>query len=102
MKVTNSTPYPLIAFGWHLQRGYGVDVTIQPSETMEVLGPYLGELDGGACHVLIPGEISCQEGADDDDGFQVTLGNQLNLASDDVGITVRHYTEPRATEPVAA
>lgn len=95
MKVSNTASYPLIAFGWHVQRGYGNDVTINPGETKEVLGPYLGEMDGGSCHVLVPGEISCQEDPDDDRGFQVGLGNQLNLKSDNVGITVRHHSEPR-------
>lgn len=101
MQVTNKTSYPLVAFGWHLQRGYGEDVTINPGETKEVLGPYLGEMDG-PCHVLVPGEISCQEGPDDGNGFQVTLGSQLNLKSDSVGVTVRHHSESRIIKQAAA
>ena len=97
MQVTNNTSYPLIAFGWHTYAGYGDDVTIAPAETKEVLGPYLGDMDDGACHVTVAGEISCHEGPDDDKGYQVALGKQLNLKSekDKVGITVRHHSEPR-------
>ena len=96
MKVHNSTSYPIIAFVWHIRRGYGEDVTINPGETAEVIGPYLGKMGGGSCRIAFPGEISCQEGPDDASGYQVGVGNQLNLKSDsDVGITVRHYSEPR-------
>lgn len=95
MKVTNNTSYALVAFGWHLQKGYGEDVTIKAGETKEVSGPYLGEMGELSCYVLVPGEISCQETPDDDTGYQVSVGNQLNLKRGNVGITVRHNCEPR-------
>ena len=101
MKVINGTTYPLIAFGWHLERGYGSEVTINPGESAEVSGPYLGEMGGGDCHIAIEGEITCQEGPDDDKGFQVVLGGQLNLKSDNVGITVRHHSESRKIRTAA-
>jgi len=102
MKVTNSTRYTLTAFGWHLGAGYGDDVPIGSGKTREVLGPCLGEMDGSECHIIIPGEIVCQEEPDDNNGFQVGLGNQLNLGAGEVGITVRHYTEPRIIKPAVA
>ena len=102
MKVTNNALYPLIAFAWHVDRGYGEDTTINPGTSEVVKGPYIGEMGDGACHIDVPGEITCQETPDDEHGFQVTLGCQLNLKSGDVGITVRHHLEPRIIEEPTA
>ena len=99
MDITNSTSFEVIAFGWHTDRGYGDDVSIQPGETKEVNGPFIGEMGGGDCHILIEGEINCHEGPDDENGFQVLEGAQLSLAAGDKGITVRHHSEDRQIVP---
>lgn len=99
MKVTNNTSASLIAFGWHLVLGYGEDLLINPGETKEVLGPFLGETDDLKCYVALPGDIVCQEKVDDMHGFQVGVGQQLNLKNGGVGVTVRHYSEQRIIAP---
>ena len=95
MKVKNCTTHPIIAFGYHIKRGYGEDVRIEPGEEKDVPGPYLGEMDGGACYVHIDGEIECHSSQDGDAGFQVIKGKPLclKLKSGDVGVTVRHYKD---------
>lgn len=98
MKINNNTSSNLIAFGWHAKYGYGDDVEINPNQSAEVSGPYIGEMGGGSCHIVIEGEIVCQETPDDDNGFQVIAGNQLNLQAGDKGITVRHFSEDRIIE----
>ena len=97
MKVTNRTSYPLIAFGWHLQKGYGEDVAVAPGASVEVSGPYLGDMKGEPCYIHLAGSITCQEGSDDGNGFQVACGKQLSLRghSTESGITIRHHSEDR-------
>ena len=107
MKVTNNASYALIAFGFHVLRGYGEDVKISPGQTADVNGPYVGEMGGGSCHVALVGEIVCHEAPDNAEGFQVAPGNPLSLADGDRGITVRycddapeeHVTLWRARDP---
>ena len=93
MKVTNHATYAIIAFGLHTQRGYGEDVRIEPGETKDVSGPYLGEMGGGKCYVQLDGDIVCHSGPDNDAGFQVIKGKPLCLQSGDLGVTVRHYED---------
>lgn len=95
MEVFNNTSFGLIAFCWHIEYGYGDDVEINPGESAHVRGPYLGEMGGGDCHILVSGKITCQETPDDDNGFLVAAGSQLNLRSGKVGVTVRHLSENR-------
>jgi len=70
---------------------------IAPGKSAEVNGPYLCDMDGGACHIHIGGEITCHEAPDDDKGFLVSKGNQLTLKEDGAtpakGITVRHHSD---------
>lgn len=100
MKVTNNTSFAVIAFGYHTRRGYGDDVTIQPGEFADVSGPYVDEMDGGSCYIHLSGEITCHEGLDDDNGFQVIQGAPLCLSAEDRGVTVRHYLDE--VEPYVA
>lgn len=93
MKVTNRTAHAIIAFGLHIQRGYGKDVRIEPGETKDVSGPYLGVMDGGECHIHLEGDIVCHSGPDDDTCFQVLKGKPLCLQSEDLGVTVRHHED---------
>jgi hypothetical protein len=95
MEIFNDTSYDLIAFGWHTKYGYGNDIKIKSGQSADVSGPYLGEMGGGSCHVAIEGKIHCHETPDNDAGFQVIAGNQLNLQADDKGVTVRHFSEDR-------
>ena len=97
MKITNKASYAIIAFGVATQHGYGEDVRIEPGQTANVSGPYIGEMDGGKCFIHIEGEITCQETPDDDIGFQVVRGGPLCLQSGDRGITARHHAD--APEP---
>lgn len=93
MKVINSTSYPVIAFGMETSRGYSEDITIQPGESADVSGPYVGEMGGGDCYIHLAGEITCHEGPDDDSGFQVVQGTPLFLLAGGRGVTVRHHLD---------
>ncbi len=95
MKVSNNTSQRLIAFGWNTKLGYSEDVKIEPGQSVDVIGPRIGNMGGGGCRIVIEGEISCQENPDDDNGFQVVKGKQLNYRIGDNGVTVRHYSESR-------
>jgi phosphohistidine phosphatase SixA len=95
MEVTNKTDYPLIAFTWDTKHGYGKDFLLEPGETKEIIGPYIGEMGGGHCRLVQPGKIVCQSTPDDDNGFHVSKGSKLNLQSGTSGVTVRHYFEDR-------
>lgn len=94
MKVTNKATFDVLAFGWHNARGPGDDVRIPAGTSAEVNGPYLGEMGGGSCTLLLAGEVTCQETPDDDNGVQVLPGKPLFLGADDRGITIRHHQEP--------
>ena len=93
MKVTNHAACPTIAFGIVAKVGYGEDVTIQPGESADVSGPYLGEMGGGDCYIHLEGTITCHEGPDDDHGFQVIQGTPLCLGNGGRDVTVRHHLD---------
>jgi hypothetical protein len=95
MKIFNNASFDLIAFGWHTKHGYGDDVIIKPGQFADVLGPYIGEMGGGRCRIVIEGEIICHETPDDKNGFQVIADNQLTLQAGDRGVTIRHFSEER-------
>lgn len=100
MKVTNNASFPVRAFGFHTERGYGKDTNINPGKSADILGPYLGEMDGGSCRVVIPGEIICHEYPDDDNNYSIAPGNPVHLRDGDIGVTIRHYLddpEPHVT-----
>ena len=67
MRIKNETSFPLIAFGWHEERGFGPEVTIAPGEAKNIFGPYLGDMDDGHCWLAIPGAVTCHEAADKGD-----------------------------------
>lgn len=94
MKVTNHASFPVVAFGVHVQRGYGDDVTIQPGQSADVSGPYVGEMDGCSYYVHIDGELACHEKPDDDSGFEIARGKPICLQSGSKGITIRHHEDP--------
>ncbi len=98
MKVTNNTPEQLIAFAWDTRYGYGDDTSINPGETKEVVGPYIGDMGTGSCHIIPKGDIVCQTIPDDEKGFYVSKGNQLFLQADTSGISIRHFSEKRDIE----
>lgn len=100
MKVTNQTPFTVIAFGYHLHKGYAPDVEIPPGQFAEVNGPYLGEMGGEACYVAICGEVVCQEGPDDFKCSRYKIGrsNPIRLLDDFRGITIRHQDDPMEPE----
>ena len=93
MKVINETSFPIIAFGIDTEIGYGNDVTIQPGESKDVSGPYLGEMGGGSCHICIEGEVICQENPDDENGFRIAKGAPICLQADRKGVTIRHHED---------
>ncbi|HOW60653.1 MAG TPA: hypothetical protein P5548_00950 [Candidatus Moranbacteria bacterium] len=95
MRIINKTSFNLIAFGWHTKYGYGNDVEIKTGQFADISGSYIGEMGGGSCCIAIEGEVICQETPDDENGFQVIPGSQLNLQAGDKGITVRHFSEER-------
>ena len=94
MKITNEASFPVLAFGWLASKGYADDVLIGPGEAKDVNGPYLGEMDGGSCHVALIGEVTCQEAPDDVRGMQIGLGMPIHLGADDRGVTIRHHSDP--------
>lgn len=95
MPVTNNISEAVIAFFYHTSYGYGEDTRIEPGETKEVTGPYIGEMGNGACHLMLEENITCHEGPDDDKGYQVGKGLPLCLFSDPKGVTIRHHSEER-------
>jgi len=95
MQVTNNTSARLIAFCWHNERGYGDDTLIEAGETVDVAGPYLGEMGGGSCRVVIQGTIVCHEQPDSEGVFKVAQGNPLHLQGEETGVTVRHHEDFR-------
>lgn len=99
MKVINKASFPVIAFGWDTRIDYGDDVRIEPGHSAEVLGPYLGEMGGGDCHIALLGsDIICHDGPDEGDSFHISEGNQINLQEGTHGITIRHYAESRTVD----
>lgn len=98
MKVTNYASFPIVAFGWHVQHGISMDVTIKPGVTGEVSGPYLGEMGGGDCFIHFEGELRCHEGEDSDSEFHIGQGKPISFGhKGESGITVRHHLD--AAEP---
>ena len=96
MKVTNNTCFTLKACGWYLNM-YGKQAIIQPGETKEINGPFLGTLEEKKCHVALEGKIICHEKPDDEenDCFYVGKENQLNLkVTETTGISACHIEEP--------
>lgn len=94
MRVTNNTKEAIIACTWHTSYGPGDDTQIEPGETKEPIGPFIGEMGGGDCHLDLPGEIVCHQKEDDDNNFQVIKGLQLELSADGIqGVTIRHFSE---------
>ena len=95
MEVTNNTSETLIAFSCDTRYGYGKDFLIEPGQTKELIGPYVGEMGGGSCNLIQPGHITCQETPDDENGFQVGKGMPLYLFAAPSGVSIRHYSEKR-------
>lgn len=93
MVVTNRTSFPVIAFISHTEVGYSDDVEILPNKSLDVDGPYVGEMGGGRCTIFFNGTVICQETPDDENGFQVTRHNPLCLGSGKMGITIRHHLD---------
>lgn len=98
MQVTNSAAFPVIAFTWHTQVGYGEDVLIQPGQSVDISGPFVGELEGRDCFIAAFGSIICHEEADEENRFFIASDCQINLQSGNIGVTVRHYSENRKIE----
>lgn len=93
MKILNKTKETLIAFTWDTRFGSGDDIKIEPNQTGEPIGPFIGEMGGGECRLVQEGKIVCQENPDDKNGFQVLKGKQLELKTGTSGVTVRHFSE---------
>jgi len=95
MKVTNNTEEAIIACTWHTSYGSGDDIQIESGETKEPIGPYIGEMGSGSCRLVLSGnDIICHQKEDDENGFQVIKGLQLELTADGIqGVTIRHFSE---------
>lgn len=94
MNIKNDCGFPVIAFGYHTDRGYGNDVEIPAGDARSVSGPYLGEMGNGDCYVYIPGEIVVHEGQDDESGYQIVAGEPLFFGGGGkLGIVVRHHDD---------
>ena len=90
MRVHNKTNETLIAFGWDQVHGHGGDVKIAPGGSVNVNGPFNGEM-GGYCDISLSGEITCHSSPDNGTEFQVTKGFPVNLSQGgENGVSVRH------------
>lgn len=99
MKVKNNASFAVIAIAWDYRFGFGEEVAIQPGETLEVPGPYVGEMGGGTCTLhLSDVTYECHEGADEANIFHISAGHQCALGNDQSGLTIRHYSEDLLTE----
>lgn len=95
MKVTNNAPFPVKAFSFHTEHGYGDYSYIKPGQSAEVCGPYVGEMGCGSCTIAVPGKIICHEGPDGNGKFRIAEKSPIHLQSGKVGVTVRHeFDEP--------
>lgn len=101
MQVHNKASFAVIAFGWHREHGIGEDVHIPTGATGEINGPYLGEMDSGACHIALMGKITVHEEPDGGGGFHIELGHHVFLEEqgESRGVSVRHHLEPNAMVP---
>lgn len=90
MKITNLASFGVRAFGFHTEHGYGDDTYIKSGETADIYGPYVGEMDGGTCRLVIEGEIICHEPADTDTAFRIGRGEPVHLQNGAVGVRMRH------------
>jgi hypothetical protein len=88
MKVTNRTSFTVRAFAYSKKYGNGGDVNIAPGETKVLDGPRIGEMGGGACRLVVPGDVTCQELPDDDNGFQLLPNEPLVLEIDGKGVNI--------------
>ncbi len=93
MDVTNKTTFPIIAMCWHTMYGYGDEKTIEPGQSEDILGSYIGEMGGGKCHLIKEGKITIHEAPDDESGYHVSKGHQLNFGNEESGVTVRHHSD---------
>lgn len=85
MQVKNITTHKLMAVIFHHKHGAGSLVTIQPGETKEVRGAYIGEIDGRSCYTTLQtdvDEIICHEEPDRDTAFRVIPGQPLCLGNE--------------------
>lgn len=90
VRIRNECSFPVIAFGWNTNLGYGKDVIILSGASADVPGPYLEEMNSGSCHVHISGEIICHEYPDNGGRFRVLHGFPLSIQQRNAGVTVRH------------
>ena len=91
MKVTNNTGFTVVAYGMARERkDKGPKVAIRPGETVNVLGPYLGEMDG-PCHLAILGELVCHDDPKGDQNSLVLLGEPLFIGNTVFQVHIFHH-----------
>ena len=95
MIVNNRTSFAVIAFCWDDKAGYSEDVVIEAGETATVSGPRKPSQYDSHYQQVMSKEITCHEGPDDDDGYQVAIGHQMCIGHGQTGITIRHHSEDR-------
>ncbi len=95
MEVTNAASFTVVAIGHEQTHGFGLEVRISPKETGRVEGPYVGDLEGEACHIVINAKVTCQEAdCDPTEGrFQVRKGEQLGFKSGGSTVYIRHHED---------
>lgn len=94
MKVTNGTSFKVIAYGFDLN-GYGRDIIIYPGESLDVYGPYRGTTaEGKSFFLAIPGEIFCHEDPNGNPEFFIAPGKPVRWKTGEVGVVIRHFSEP--------
>ena len=98
MKIINNTSFAIFVYIWHRDRGCmrrGEDIRIETENFKEIAGPYFGEVGKRDPYLKISEGVTCQEGPDDGNGFQILRGHQLTLGAE-AGVTIRHHLEKRA------
>lgn len=94
MNLINNTSEDIIAIPYSKTQGFGKEITVKPGGKEIIQGPYLGEMGGGSCYVVIQGDdIVCQSSQDDENGYYVAKGSPLILEAEDLGVIVRHFED---------
>lgn len=95
MLVTNNTSFQVIALGFDARIGYGNDLVINPGMTVDVQGPYVGEMGCGICYIRIDGKVALCEIIDGKNDLKIGKGIPVSIEIRyGRGVIVRHHEDP--------
>jgi len=90
LQITNDTTFSVTAFCQHKDYGNGDKKVIKPGETMELQGPWVGEMGDESGYIQFTGRITCHEKPDNNTGYQVTKEEKLILQLKKRRVTVEY------------